>query len=70
MKICLGFPLWARVIEMNHQFLVVSRERDCLEYTEEEGRRTFGGNRDWDGRGRVTDNLRVGLSQTAFESGF
>ena len=39
MKICLGFPLLARVVEMNHQFLVVSRERDCQEYIEEEGER-------------------------------
>lgn len=55
---------------MNHQFLVGHRERDCLGYTEEEGKRTFGGNRDWDGRGRVTDNLRVGLPGRPFELGF
>lgn len=78
MKICLGFPLLARVIEMNHQFLVVSRDRDCQECTEEEGKGNFRGNRGIGVEGveeslkcitGVANRLRVGLPEAAFRVG-
>lgn len=69
MTICLEFPLLARAISLNHQFLVVTREHDSQE---DRGgtKRIFGGNRGLEMGGMEnlkcvwSDNLRMGLPET------
>lgn len=77
MKICLGFSLLVRAVEMPHQFLTVNSEGVYQECVGEEQRRIFGGNRrvemgvegDLKWVTGVTDSFRVGLPERVFQVG-